>query len=92
MPTRRNGSSRCAASPIDAMMDGVRQDLDALGISMDRFSSERALVDSGSVAAAIERLTNEGHVYRGILERVKGKEPEDWGAARAVVVPGIRIW
>ena len=63
---------------IDAMMDGVRQDLRALGISMDRFSSERALVDSGSVAAAIERLTNEGHVYRGILEPPKGKEPEDW--------------
>ena len=63
---------------IDAMMDGVRQDLEALGISMDRFSSERALVDSGAVAAAIERLTNEGHVYRGILEPPKGKEPEDW--------------
>ena len=63
---------------IDAMMDGVRQDLQALGISMDRFSSERALVDSGAVAAAIERLTNEGHVYRGILEPPKGKEPEDW--------------
>ena len=63
---------------IDAMMNGVRQDLEALGISMDRFSSERALVDSGAVAAAIERLTNEGHVYRGILEPPKGKEPEDW--------------
>ena len=63
---------------IDAMMDGVRQDLAALGIGMDRFSSERALVDSGAVAAAIDRLTAEGHVYRGILEPPKGKEPEDW--------------
>ena len=63
---------------IEAMMDGVRADLDRLGISMDRFSSERALVDSGAVAAAVERLTNEGHVYRGILEPPKGKEPEDW--------------
>ena len=63
---------------IEAMMDGVRADLDRLGISMDRFSSERALVDNGAVAAAIERLTNEGHVYRGILEPPKGKEPEDW--------------
>ena len=63
---------------IDAMMDGVRQDLAALGIGMDRFSSERALVDSGAVAAAIDRLTTEGHVYRGILEPPKGKEPEDW--------------
>ena len=63
---------------IEAMMDGVRADLDRLGIGMDRFSSERALVDSGAVAAAVERLTNEGHVYRGILEPPKGKEPEDW--------------
>ena len=63
---------------IDAMMDGVRQDLAALGIGIDRFSSERALVDSGAVAAAIDRLTAEGHVYRGILEPPKGKEPEDW--------------
>ena len=63
---------------IEAMMDGVRADLDRLGISMDRFSSERALVDNGAVAAAIERLTNEGHVYRGILEPPKGKEPDDW--------------
>ncbi len=63
---------------IDAMMDRVRQDLEALDIRMDRFSSERALVDRGAVATAIERLTNEGHVYRGILEPPKGKEPEDW--------------
>ena len=63
---------------IDAMMDGVRADLTKLGIDMDRFSSERALVDSGAVAAAIERLTTEGHVYRGILEPPKGKEPDDW--------------
>ena len=63
---------------IDAMMAGIREDLEHLGISMDRFSSERGLVDSGAVQAAIDRLTGEGHVYRGILEPPKGKEPEDW--------------
>ncbi|RPG89189.1 MAG: arginine--tRNA ligase [Candidatus Puniceispirillum sp. TMED245] len=63
---------------IDAMMAGIRDDLERLGISMDRFSSERGLVDSGAVQAAIDRLTGEGHVYRGILEPPKGKEPEDW--------------
>ena len=63
---------------IDAMMAGIREDLQHLGISMDRFSSERGLVDSGAVQAAIDRLTGEGHVYRGILEPPKGKEPEDW--------------
>ena len=63
---------------IDAMMAGIREDLAHLGISMDRFSSERGLVDSGAVQAAIDRLTGEGHVYRGVLEPPKGKEPEDW--------------
>jgi len=63
---------------IDAMMAGIREDLAHLGISMDRFSSERDLVDSGAVQAAIDRLAGEGHVYRGVLEPPKGKEPEDW--------------
>ena len=62
----------------DAMMAGIREDLEHLGIRMDRFSSERDLVESGAVQAAIDRLTGEGHVYRGILEPPKGKEPEDW--------------
>ena len=63
---------------IERIMAGIRDDLQALGIDMDRFSSERALVDSGAVQTAIDRLTSAGHVYRGILEPPKGKEPEDW--------------
>ena len=63
---------------IERIMGGIRDDLQALGINMDRFSSERALVDSGAVQTAIDRLTSAGHVYRGILEPPKGKEPEDW--------------
>ena len=63
---------------IDAMMAGIRDDLERLGISMDRFSSERGLVDNGAVQAAIDKLTGEGQIYRGILEPPKGKEPEDW--------------
>jgi arginyl-tRNA synthetase len=63
---------------IEAIMAGIREDLQALGIDMDRFSSERALVDSGAVQTAFDRLEAAGHVYRGILEPPKGKEPEDW--------------
>ncbi|MEX0502474.1 arginine--tRNA ligase [Alphaproteobacteria bacterium LSUCC0719] len=63
---------------IDAIMAGIREDLLALGINMDRFSSERALVDNGAVQTAINRLEAADHVYRGILEPPKGKEPEDW--------------
>ena len=63
---------------VDAMMAGIRDDLQALDIDMDRFSSERALVDSGAVQTAFDRLEAAGHVYRGVLEPPKGKEPEDW--------------
>ena len=63
---------------IEAIMDGIAQDLQALGIRMDRFSSERSLVESGAVQAAIDRLVTQNDVYRGVLQPPKGKEPEDW--------------
>ena len=63
---------------IEAIMDGIARDLQALGIRMDRFSSERSLVECGAVQAAIDRLVTQDDVYRGVLQPPKGKEPEDW--------------
>ena len=63
---------------IEAIMDGIARDLQALGIRMDRFSSERSLVESGAVQAAIDRLVTQNDVYRGVLQPPKGKEPADW--------------
>ena len=63
---------------IHSIMAGIAGDLKALGIKMDRFSSERALVENGAVQAAVDRLLAHKDVYRGILEPPKGKEPEDW--------------
>jgi arginyl-tRNA synthetase len=63
---------------IDAIMQGIKDDLLALGIRMDRFSSERSLVSSGSVQRAVDKLQQDGHLYRGVLQPPKGKEPEDW--------------
>ncbi len=63
---------------IEAIMDGIAEDLQALGIRMDRFSSERSLVESGAVQAAVDRLVKQNDVYRGVLQPPKGKEPEDW--------------
>ena len=45
---------------------------------MDRFSSERSLVKSGAVQRAIDKLEQGGHLYTGVLQPPKGKEPEDW--------------
>jgi len=63
---------------IDSIMTMIKQDLLALGIHMNVFSSERNLVASGAVQHAIDRLQAAGHLYQGILAPPKGKEPEDW--------------
>ncbi len=63
---------------VAMQMAAIKQDLALLGIEMDVFSSERALVEAGAVDAALARLTDQGHVYTGVLEPPKGKLPEDW--------------
>ncbi|WP_022707186.1 arginine--tRNA ligase [Paracoccus zeaxanthinifaciens] len=62
----------------EAMMEVIREDLDALGVRMDVYSSEKALYGSGRIEAAIERLRGMDLIYRGVLEPPKGKLPEDW--------------
>lgn len=63
---------------IDSMMDLVRDDLSALDIEFDVFSSERALVEGGQVDAVLEGLTARSLIYTGTLEPPKGKKPDDW--------------
>ena len=63
---------------IDMMMKSIQSDLAGLGIKMDIYSSERALVEAGKVAAAIESLEKDNLVYRGVLEPPKGQLPDDW--------------
>ena len=55
------------------MMEGIKADLEGLGIKMDLFSSEHALVSDGKVDEAISALTDQGLVYRGVLEPPKGQ-------------------
>lgn len=62
----------------EAMMGMIRQDLAALGVRMDVYSSEKALYGTGRIEAAIARLESMGLIYRGVLEPPKGKLPEDW--------------
>jgi arginyl-tRNA synthetase len=63
---------------VDAMMTTIREDLAALGIRMDVFSSERRLVEAGAVDRALKTLDDRGLLYRGVLEPPKGKQPENW--------------
>jgi arginyl-tRNA synthetase len=63
---------------IDAMMAMIREDLRALGIAFDVFTSERALVARGQVDGALAALEGRGLIYTGVLEPPKGKLPDDW--------------
>ena len=62
----------------DAMMDLIRDDLAALGISQEVFFSERSLSDEGLIDAALQDLESKGLIYTGVLEPPKGKKPDDW--------------
>ena len=62
----------------ERMMIMIREDLAALGVRMDVYSSEKALYGTGEIEAAIERLSAQGLIYEGVLEPPKGKTPEDW--------------
>ena len=64
---------------VAAMMDRIRDDLAALGVSHDVFTSERALIEAGRVDEALGVLDAMGLLYTGILPPPKGGKPDaDW--------------
>jgi arginyl-tRNA synthetase len=66
------------AFAVARMMESIEDDLGALGVKMNRFSSEHALVEAGAVKRALEELESRGLLYTGILEPPKGKQLDDW--------------
>ncbi len=60
------------------MMAEIKGDLAALGVSMNVYSSEKALYGTGQIEAAIQTLRDMDLIYEGVLEPPKGKEPDDW--------------
>lgn len=63
---------------IADIMETIRDDLLALGVDIEVFTSERSLVASGAVDAALQTLEERGLIYVGVLEPPKGKKPDDW--------------
>ena len=62
----------------DQMMMLIREDLASLGITMDKFFSEKSLFGTGVIEKTIEGLRQDGLIYEGVLQPPKGKTPEDW--------------
>lgn len=63
---------------INAMMELIREDLTALGISHGIFRSERDLHNEDNIAEVVAKLEADDLVYTGILEPPKGQKPDDW--------------
>lgn len=76
---------------VDAMMAMIREDLAALGVRHDVFTSERALVEAGKVDAALKFLEDRDQVYVGVLEPPKGKTPDDWEPRPQVLFRATRF-
>ncbi|MEK9670875.1 MAG: arginine--tRNA ligase [Rhodospirillaceae bacterium] len=64
---------------VARMMDQIRDDLAALGIEQDVFTSEKSLVEAGAVKDVFKTLSDRDLIYTGVLEPPKGKPPpDDW--------------
>ena len=63
---------------IATLMAEIKQDLETLGVKIDVYSSERALVESGAVDRAFQELSRQELIYQGRLEPPKDKKPDDW--------------
>jgi arginyl-tRNA synthetase len=56
--------SRVYDLALNTLVDVIRIDLEAFGVVFDRWFSERSLSDEGLIAQAIQRLQDNGHLYR----------------------------
>jgi arginyl-tRNA synthetase len=63
---------------VEAMLELIKQDLGLLDIHHDVFFSEKSLHDSGAIAETVEKLKQEGLVFKGRIPPPKGQPPEDW--------------
>ena len=68
----------CANFGREAMMKMIKDDLAALGVHQEVFTSERAIIEAGGIENVLESLQARGLVYTGVLEPPKGKTPDDW--------------
>ena len=63
---------------IAFLMAQIKTDLETMGVDIEVYSSERALVEAGAVDRAFQELSRQGLIYTGRLEPPKDKKPDDW--------------
>jgi arginyl-tRNA synthetase len=63
---------------VAEMMATIRTDLQALGVKHDVVTSERGIVETGTIDRVLEELERQELIYVGTLDPPKGKLPDDW--------------
>jgi arginyl-tRNA synthetase len=63
---------------VETLMAEIKTDLATMGVNIDVYSSERALVEAGAVDRAFQELARQGLIYTGRLDPPKGQKPDDW--------------
>lgn len=63
---------------VEQMMDLIKTDLKLLGVEHEVFVYETKLHNENKIQEAVDFLEKKGLIYRGILEKPKGKTLEDW--------------
>ncbi|MEM7070353.1 MAG: arginine--tRNA ligase [Pseudomonadota bacterium] len=81
----KNISVEFRALVVDGMLSLIKDDLASLGIHQQVFTSERELVERGSVDEAFKKLYDDGLIYQGVLPPPKGKIDEEWEAAEQTI-------
>jgi arginyl-tRNA synthetase len=68
------------AAAVAPLLDEIKSDLAALGVTHDVFFSEASLTSgkTDKIKAAIEALRKRGLIYEGRLPRPKGHDNEEW--------------
>src|SRR5262252_6125407 len=66
------------AFAIATLMAEIKADLATLGVQIDVYSSERALVEAGAGDRALQGLSRQDLIYQGRIDPPKGKKPDDW--------------
>jgi arginyl-tRNA synthetase len=57
------GYEACFNAALETMVDDIREDLEAFGVTFERWFSERELESSGALERALERLDAQGWLY-----------------------------
>ena len=63
---------------INYMLNVIKQDLARLGVFHSVFTSEKQITNDGKVEEMVSFLQDKGLIYKGVLEKPKGNETEDW--------------